>query len=105
MPDSDVPPAFSLLVQSYLSKRGLSASGFAKEVGTDPTYMSRFLAARRYPPEDLMPWAKALELTGEELKRFIEEGYLTRTHPYIAAMFERQRKEIEQLRSAQKPQG
>jgi len=98
MADTDVSPAFSLLVQSYLSKKGLSGSTFAKLVDADQTYMSRCLSARRYPPEDLEPWADVLDLKGEERERFLEEGYLTRTHPYIVSFVERQRKELDKLR-------
>jgi hypothetical protein len=100
MPDSEVNPAFALLVKAHLSRLGMPAAAFAKAVGISEALMSRMLAAKRYPPETLDKWAEVLGIEGDERERLLETGGLTRCPDYICELVARLQRENQRLRKA-----
>ena len=78
---------FGKLLAQHLKRRRLPARGFALKVGVGTSFLRYvMLGVKPVPPKRIEAWADALELTGEQRERFVEEAWLSHCPKFVKAL-------------------
>lgn len=97
-----MPSDFSVLLQRLLIDRRLSGRAFCRIIGRSSGFLTDVLKGRSAPADDVVAWADALELTGNERTEFLVAAGWVRTpdsvKDYAAALEARvQKLELEEI--------
>ena len=89
LPDQ-VNPEFGQLLSDHLKAKGVSIRCFAKKCNVAHGWVARVARGNVLPSEEnIREWAILLELKDAEASRFLEVGYLVRSHEVVQALVKR----------------